>query len=179
MGEHPNPSPNPNPHPAFQWGELLASRHCEPARIAPPPPPAPRSYVKPYDVVALMTVLPFCQHAFDGYGQRVAAAVREAQDSPPPRGSSGEWPSTVAAQVEPQSRCGSRSSSKAALPKDSARGRFAWASAKPHPPACHLLLLTPEDEIASSHVLNLLRDTYHEVHFLVFYFLFIFYAYHC
>lgn len=91
-------------------------------------------YIKPYDICALMTVLPFCQPAFDGRGLRVA--VSELADDKPSQPHFGFCALAQVATQPPIDLC---------------------------PPNHHLLLLTPEDELAQAQVLNLLRDTYHEV----------------
>lgn len=92
------------------------------------------SFVKPYDVCALMTVLPFCAQFFDNIGVRIPVGEGE-QRNPPPQPSSRArvWLARLSGRSQQSAR------------------------------ADHLLLLTSEDELAQVHVLNMLRDTYHEV----------------
>lgn len=93
-----------------------------------------RSYIKPYDICALMTVLPFCQPTFDTLGMRL----------PISKSGSGSPIAQPALRLLP------------------------WAAVQPSdaaqlPPKHHLLLLSAQDELPQAQVLNLLRDTYHEV----------------
>lgn len=121
-----------------------------------------------------MTILPFCSSVFNELGQRISFPSRSDHHLSV---AGGMLPvhEDRSAQQQPAGRqqhlCGcmiAASSQEQPLSSQWRSSMPAWCTrtrtqAQAQQPAHHLLLLRVEDELAQVHVLNLLRDTYHEV----------------